>query len=307
MDRRAAWVLGIVFGGLFLVLFAFLGLLYTAVKSGPSGSRASIRGPRVGVVEVTGPIMDSKKVLEQLRDFRDRDEVKAVVVRIDSPGGAVAPSQEIYDAIRVVRTKKKVVASMGTTAASGGYYIAAAADRIYANPGTLTGSIGVIFQLPNVEGLMRWAGVQMTNITSGRLKDAGSPFRSMSPEERAYFEGVLTDVHQQFILAVAEGRGLTVEEVQPYADGRVFTGRQAREWKLVDTLGGLTEAVAEAGKLGGIKDEHPEVEYPREDKPLLQQLLGNEVRSLAGDALKGGVEALGGAGLQYRLPLLGTH
>src|SRR5690606_33085067 len=149
MDRRSAWVLGIVFGGLFLVLLAFLFLVQSTVRSGAGplrSSSSSATGPKVGVVEVIGAIEDSKKTVEQLVEFGRRDDIKAVVVRVDSPGGAVGPSQEIYAAIEQLSEKKKVVASMGSSAASGGYYIAAAADRIFANPGTLTGSIGVIFQ-----------------------------------------------------------------------------------------------------------------------------------------------------------------
>ena len=308
MDRRSAWVLGIVFGGLFLVLFAFLGLVYAAVSSGTGGRGGLSRsGERVGVVEVVGEITESKKLIEQLEAFRDRDDIKAIVVRVDSPGGAVGPSQEIFDAIRKLREKKKVVASMGSTAASGGFYIAAAADRIYANPGTLTGSIGVIFQIPNVEGLMKWAGVQMNTITAGKLKDTGNMFRTMSEEERAYLEAMLEDVHQQFIEAVAEGRGMKVDEIAPYADGRIFTGRQAKDWKLVDALGGLEAAVAEAGKLGGIEGE-PEIEYPKKEKPLLMELLGEQPGALAGDWVRGGVEGLTGrGGLQFRLPVPATR
>jgi protease-4 len=304
MDKRAAWVIGIVFGGLFLCLFGFISLVFVGLRDGDRRS-APVMGShkdKVGVVEVLGEIRDAKKTLKELKAFAEDEQIKAVVVRIDSPGGAVAPSQEIHDAVRRLAEKKKVIASMGSTAASGGYYIAAGAERIYANAGTLTGSIGVIFQLPNVEGVLKWAGVQMNVITAGTLKDSGSPFREMRPEERAYFETLLKDVHEQFIEAVSAGRKLDKEAVRPLADGRVFSGRQAKELKLVDELGGLHDAVAEAGKLAGIQGE-PEVEYPAHEKKLLRELLGEDVDSLARGAASAAVgQLVGGSGLLYRLP-----
>ncbi len=226
MDRRSAWVLGIIFGGLFLCLFGFLLLLFMMVRS--DGRTTLVAGDRVGVVEVTGPITDSKKILKELDDFREQDNVKSVVVRIDSPGGSVGASQEIYDAIKQTRKTKKVVASMGSLAASGGFYIACAAEKVFANPGTLTGSIGVIFEIPNVQGVLKWAGIQMQTLKAGKMKDAGSPFRELTPDEQAYFQGVLSDVHKQFIDAVAEGRGLSADEVKPYADGRDRFARRFR-------------------------------------------------------------------------------
>jgi protease IV len=298
MDRRSAWVLGIIFGGLFLCLFGFLLLLFMMVRS--DGRTTLVAGDRVGVVEVTGPITDSKKVLKELDDFREQDNVKSVVVRIDSPGGSVGASQEIYDAIKQTRKTKKVVASMGSLAASGGFYIACAADKVFANPGTLTGSIGVIFEIPNVQGVLRWAGIQMQTLTAGKMKDAGSPFRELTADERVYFQGVLSDVHKQFIEAVAEGRGLSADEVKPYADGRVFTGRQAKEWKLVDSLGGFDAAVREAAKLAGISGK-PKLEYPRQEKKFLRDLLTDGAASFFQGAAKALHEV--GGGLQYRLPL----
>lgn len=298
MDRRAAWVLGIVFGGMFISLFGFLLVMYLAVKS-DSSSSTDPGGDKVGVIEVSGTIMDSKRTLKELNKFAEADHIKAIVLRIDSPGGAVGPSQEIYDAIKRIKAKKKIVASMGSLAASGGYYIACATDKIYANPGTLTGSIGVIMEMPNVQGLLKWAGVEMNTLKAGKMKDSGSPFREMTPEEREYFEGMLADVHAQFIEAVAQGRKLTVEEVKPLADGRVFSGRQAKEAKLVDELGGIEAAIAEAGKLGGITGD-PKTEYPKKDKKLLRELMGDgddDVEGLARTVLG----KLAGASLQYRM------
>jgi protease IV len=299
MDRRAAIVLSVVFGGLFVCLFGFLLILFAAVKTSSDGGSDSSSGDKVGIVEVKGAISDSKKILKELKQFSDSEHIKAIVIRIDSPGGAVGPSQEIFDAIKRIRAKKKVVASMGSLAASGGFYIACAADKVYANPGTLTGSIGVIMQSPDVSGVLKWAGVSMNTLTAGKLKDSGSPFRPMSEEERAYFLGVLTDVHAQFIDAVAEGRKLSVDEVKPWADGRIFSGRQAKEAKLVDELGGIEAAVADAAKLGGITGE-PKTEYPKGDKKFLRELLGEEdLASQAKDVVQ---NAFGSSGLQFRTP-----
>jgi len=219
---------------------------------------------RIALVRVEGVILDAQQTVGELKRFADNPSVKAIVLRIDSPGGGVVPSQEIYDAVKRVRNKnnKMVVASMGTVAASGGYYIAAATDRIIANPGTLTGSIGVIMELANLEGLLKKIGVESLVVKSGQYKDIGSPLRKMSEGDRRILQSVMDDVHRQFIQAVAEGRSLDEAEVQPLADGRIFTGRQAREMKLVDELGDLEDAIRLAADLAGIEGE-PKVVEPR--------------------------------------------
>src|SRR5262249_24861394 len=269
MAGRAAWILGLVFGGLFLCLFAFMALAWIAVQGGRGGVMGRAGGDRVGVVEVTGVIADSKTTLRELREFEEEPRIRAVVVRIDSPGGSVGPSQEILEAMQRLQKKKHVLAIMGSIAASGGFYIAMGGEKIFANPGTLTGSIGVISEFPNVTGLLKWAGVDMRTITAGKLKDAGSPFREMSSEERSYFQAMLDDVHGQFIAAVAESRKLPEDQIRKVADGRVFTGRKAKDLKLVDELGGLPDAVREAGKLAGIRGE-PRIEYPTKDRPFFR-------------------------------------
>jgi len=232
-------------------------------------------GERVAVIRIEGVIMDSRETIEELRRFRDNPSIKAVVLRIDSPGGGVVPSQEIRTEVLKARKdgRLKVVASMGNLAASGGYYIAAATDKIVANPGTLTGSIGVIMELANVQGLLEKVGVQSVVIKSGRYKDLASPFRAMSKEDRGLLQNVLDDVHDQFIQAVAAGRALKVEEVRPLADGRIFTGRQARTAKLVDELGDLQDAIKLAARLVGIEGE-PRVVEPRK-RFSLRDLLEN--------------------------------
>jgi len=219
---------------------------------------------RVALIRVEGVILDSRETISELKRFADNPYVKAIVLRIDSPGGGVVPSQEIFDAVQRIRNKnnKAVVASMGTVAASGGYYIAAATDRIIANPGTLTGSIGVIMETANVEGLLKKIGVEGIVVKSGKFKDVGSPLRKMTDEEQALLQSVMDDVHKQFIDAVAEGRAMEVDTVQALADGRIFTGRQAKEAKLIDELGNLDDAIQLAADIAGIEGE-PKVVEPR--------------------------------------------
>lgn len=246
-------------------LAAVLALLAFLEGRGP----LALAGDRVAVVEIEGLIVDALPVVRELQEHLEDPAVRAVVVRIDSPGGVVGPSQEIYDAIRRLRAKDKpVVASLGAVAASGGYYIASAADRIVANAGTLTGSIGVIMQLAELEGFFKKVGVRYEVIKSGRYKDIGSFARAMTPEERRLLQGLLDDVYQQFVDAVAEGRGLDREAVLALADGRIFTGRQARGLQMVDALGGLQDAIELAAELGGIPGK-PRVLYPRRPVSLL--------------------------------------
>ncbi|MBA5871541.1 MAG: signal peptide peptidase SppA [Nitrospira sp. CR2.1] len=219
---------------------------------------------RVALIRVEGVILDAQATISELKHYSENPLVKAIVLRIDSPGGGVVPSQEIHDAVKRVKNKsnKAVIASMGTVAASGGYYIAAATDRIVANPGTLTGSIGVIMEMANFEGLMKKVGVEGVVIKSGRFKDVGSPIRKMSDEERKLLQSVMDDVHHQFIQAVADGRSLEVSEVEPLADGRIYTGRQAKEARLVDELGDLDDAIHIAADIAGMEGE-PKVVEPR--------------------------------------------
>ncbi len=247
---------------LFWVLAAGLGAMVFLNVLFPDLDLSS--GDRIAVIRIEGVIMDSQVTVGELKRFSENPSVKAIVLRIDSPGGGVVPSQEIYDAVRQVRSKtsKTVITSMGNVAASGGYYIAAATDRIVANPGTLTGSIGVIMETANVEGLLQKIGVEGVVIKSGKFKDVGSPLRKMSEEERGLMQAVMDDVHKQFIEAVAEGRAMELAEAQAVADGRIFTGRQAKEAKLVDELGNLDDAIQLAADVVGIEGE-PKVVEPR--------------------------------------------
>ncbi len=236
-------------------------------------------GDKVGLVRIEGPIVDSKNATDEIGDYAKDPSIKAIVLRVDSPGGAVAPSQEIYEEVKKAMAKKKVVVSMGSLAASGGYYISSPATRIVANPGTLTGSIGVIMEIPNIEGLMNKVGVKTEVIKSGKHKDIASMFRSMGKEEKEILQGVLDDVHEQFIESVAEGRKMPVEKVTALADGRIFTGRQALDAGLVDELGNLDDAVKVAAKLSGIKGE-PEVVTKKEKLSVIDLLRGKFPKEL---------------------------
>ncbi len=236
-------------------------------------------GDGVGYVEVKGPILESGETVKQLAEMRKKTNVKAVVLRIESPGGVIGPSQEIYAAVKKLAKTKKVVVSMGSVAASGGYHVAIPAAVIYANPGTITGSIGVLMKLSNVEGLMDKVGMKAFILKSGKFKDTGSPVRPLTDEDKALLQGVIGNLHEQFVKAVAESRKLPVEEVRRLADGRVYTGEQALALRLVDRLGTLEDAVEEAGRLAGIKGE-PTLIMPPKKRKFLRELLLEEVSGI---------------------------
>ncbi|MGA2958047.1 MAG: signal peptide peptidase SppA [Thermodesulfobacteriota bacterium] len=235
-------------------------------------------GEKVAIIEIRGVIIDPQPVVEKLVKLRKNEKVKAIVLRIDSPGGAVGPAQEIYAEVRKAQKEKKVLVSVGSVAASGGYYIACGADKIMANPGSITGSIGVIVESLNVEELLNKLGLKSVVVKSGKVKDMGSPFRPMTDEEKKLLQGVLDSVHEQFIRAVAEGRNLPLEKVRELADGRIFSGEQARALGLVDELGNFEDAIALAAKLAGIKGE-PEVIYPEKKRFSILDLLLQETAS----------------------------
>jgi protease-4 len=220
-------------------------------------------GPRVAIVELEGVIIEVDDIVRELKAHRENPSIRAVVMRINSPGGVVAPTQELHDAVlRLRQAGKPVVASLGAVAASGGYYVAVACDQIYANPGTLTGSIGVIMQLANLEQLLKKVGVDYVVVKAGQFKDIGNVARAMTPDERRVMQALLDDVHGQFIAAVATGRKLPREDVVRFADGRVFSGTQAKELRMVDALGGLEDAIEAAATLAGLP-KPPEVIGPR--------------------------------------------
>ena len=282
MGRRLTIV-----GAAFLVFLAVAGLFVIVVGGARSGEGGpALFGPRVAVVELEGIIIDVDDVVRELKADRENPAIRAVVMRINSPGGVVGPTQELHDAVlRLRKAGKPVVASLGAVAASGGYYVAVACDQIYANPGTLTGSIGVIMQLANVEQLMKKVGVDYVVVKAGQYKDIGNISRSMTPEERRVLQALLDDVHGQFIGAVAAGRKLEREQVARFADGRVFSGVQARDLKMVDALGGLEDAVLAAGKLAGLPSP-PSVIQPRRHFSIMDLLRSQFSGSVAATLLR---------------------
>ncbi len=264
------------------VLALFLGTVWLMLTVLDEGGLPG--GTRVAIVEVEGIIgagraggVDADSIVRTLGEYRDNPSVVAVVLRVNSPGGVVAPTQEIFSAVERVRAAgKPVVASLGAVAASGGYYVAVAANRIYASPGTLTGSIGVVMQLANVEGLLKKVGVDYVVVKAGAFKDIGSFARPMKPEERRVLQALLDDVYGQFVKAVAQRRGLDEQAVLAFADGRIYSGQQARALKMIDEMGGLEDAVESAAKLAGIAGK-PKLIYPRRRfslRDLLQNRLG---------------------------------
>jgi len=225
--------------------------------------------------------------LKELRKLAKDDDVKAILLHIDSPGGSVAPSQEIYEALRKMHGKKKIVVSMGDLAASGGYYIASAADWIIADPGTLTGSIGVIFQHFNVRGLLEMVRIEQTTFKSGKYKDTLSPFRPIGDQDREEIQGLSDDVYGQFIHDVAQGRGMKDDEIRAIAEGRIYTGRRAKELKLVDDLGSYDDAIAKAWELTGLSGE-PKIQLPHNEHDLtLRELMRGAFAGGAAGVLDG--------------------
>ncbi|MBN2124079.1 MAG: signal peptide peptidase SppA [Deltaproteobacteria bacterium] len=229
-------------------------------------------GDKIGVIPIEGPITDSEPVVSQLVKYKKDKQIRAIILRVDSPGGGVAPSQEIYREVRKTIETKRVIVSMGNLAASGGYYIAAAADRIVANPGTLTGSIGVIMEFVHLEDLLGKIGVNLEVLKSGEFKDIGSPHRKMTEREKELLRDLISEIQKQFVEAVAAGRNLDVDKVRELADGRILSGSRAKDLGLVDALGNFQDAVELAKKLAGIEGEATLV-FPKKPRLPLWELI----------------------------------
>ena len=239
---------------------------------------STISQGKIAIVNVKGIIVDSNGVIEELKQYRKNPAVKAIVLRVDSPGGAVVPSQEIYEEVKRTIKVKPVVVSMGSVAASGGYYISCLATKIIANPGTLTGSIGVLIEIPNIKGLLDKIGVKAEVIKSGKYKDITSPLKPpLQSDEKEVLQRLIDDVHEQFVNAVSEGRKIPIEKVKKFADGRVFTGLKAKEIGLVDEIGDLEYAIKVAAQLGHIKGE-PEIIMKK--TTILNELIKGDTESL---------------------------
>ncbi len=282
MARKRDVIVAVIIGGFFIIAIGLFALIFIGVMSSDGDFGFAGLGDKIGIVEMYGVINEDsgRPVIKQIEKWTDNSSIKALVIHINSPGGGVAISQEIYDAIIRASEEKPVVAAMASVAASGGYYIACAADRIIANPGTLTGSIGVIFQFHTAEGLLEKIGVGTETVKSGELKDVGSYSRSMTKKEELMLRSVVMDTYEQFVQTVAEGRGMTQEDVYPMADGSIFTGLQAFNLGLVDTLGGLKEAVDLAADLANMEGE-PDVIRPRPEKRIgIFDLLGGIAKTV---------------------------
>ena len=272
-------------------IFTALTLGVMAMAAWFGGASGDFGGEAVGVVEIEGAIADARDAIENIRRFREDEDIKAIVIRIDSPGGAVGPSQEIYREIRKTVETKKVVASMGAVAASGGYYVACATDGIVANPGTITGSIGVIMGYTNFRQLLDKIGMVPVVIKSGPYKDTGSPTREMRDDEREILQAITSDIHEQFVTAIAEGRKMDRALVEQAADGRIFTGEDAKARGLVDRLGNFEDALEWAGVLGGIEGKVVPV-YARDEKlSLLRYLMSSSLSDLMSKVIHPGIYA----------------
>ncbi|HJN01961.1 MAG TPA: signal peptide peptidase SppA [Nitrospinota bacterium] len=275
--KKKPILIGIFLVGALAGVFFLLSLFLASIL-GLNGKIA--KSDKIAIINIESIITQSSNTVRQIKKYADDKSIKAIVLRIDSPGGGVAPSQEIYSEILNVRknSNKIVVTSMGNLAASGGYYIACASNKIVANPGTLTGSIGVIMTFSNIEELMKKIGLKTEIIKSGEFKDIGSPMREFTEKEKKLLQGVIDDVYDQFVNAVSVGRSIAVQKVKELSDGRIFTGRQAFEIGLVDKLGSLEEAIKLAAELVGIEGK-PKIVSEKKESNLLFKLLENKVLS----------------------------
>jgi protease-4 len=281
-EKRTNFLLWLILGGgAFLFFTVCLLALAVYFSSDGGGTSISLSSNQVALLELEGIIFDSKEFTDQLKEYAGRSGVKAIVVRLNSPGGGVAASQEIYDAVKKARatSKKKIVISMASVAASGAYYIACASDKIYANPGTITGSIGVIAEWYNYGDLLEWAKLKDVVFKSGEMKDAGSPTRPLTEKEKVYFQGLIDNMYHQFVKAVATSRKMDEGVVRKLADGRVYTGQEAKQNGLVDELGTLQDAIDAAARMAGISGE-PRLVTPQKKKLSILDFLLGDSRSI---------------------------
>ncbi len=271
--------LGLVFLGLVFVAISFI-IFASALKRDGVEYISGGSGDKIAIVELNDVIMSSEKTVEQIKRFREDKSIKAIILRVNTPGGGVAASQEIYEEVKKTRDSGKIiVVSMGSIAASGGYYIAVGSNLIIANPGTLTGSIGVIAQFMSIKDLAEKLGISQTTIKSGNLKDAGSPFKQMNDSDKAYFQDVVDNSFSQFIEVVSRERKMDMETLKKYANGRVFTGLQAKEYGLIDSLGTFEDAIRITGKMADIKGE-PRIVREKKKFSFFEELLGSKIEDV---------------------------
>ncbi|MBI2683750.1 MAG: signal peptide peptidase SppA [Acidobacteriales bacterium] len=287
-SRTLLWVV-IGGGAFFLFVLAVFTLVYLAVKSDQGSTRAAggLFSDKIGVVELEGVIFDAKPFIEQFKRYEDDSSIKAIVIEINSPGGGSEASQELYQYVKRYRDKKKkpVVSAIRSVGASGAYYVAAGTNKIFASKSSIVGSIGVIAQWVNYGDLLKWAKLKDVTMKAGELKDAGNPARDLTPAEQAYFQELLDNMHTQFIADVASGRGAKKEDIRSIATGRVWTGEQAKELKLIDEIGDFQEAVEATAKMVDIKGE-PTLVRPTREKRTLADILFGDISDLLPDKAK---------------------
>lgn len=277
MAKKRDIIIGVIIAAVFIISFGFMGLMFVGLLSGDSDFEFASFGGDVGIVEIFGVIDETtgRKAIKQIDRWAESKSIKAIVLHINSPGGGSAISHELYEAIKRARDEKPIVASFASVAASGGYYIACAADRIISNPSCVTGSIGVIFQFHTYTDLMDKIGIGTETIKSGLLKDVGSYSRDMTQKEELMLKSVVMDTYEQFVEVVAEGRNMEVENIYPLADGSIYTGQQALNLGLVDSLGGLYDAINVAADLAGIEGEPKIVKHYERKRVTIFDLMGN--------------------------------
>jgi protease-4 len=288
-EQKSRTLLWIVIGGgaFFLFVLAVFTLVYLSLRSGERREGFGGFGDKIGVVDLEGVIIEPKTVVSQLKKCADDDSIKAIILHVNTPGGGVAASQEIYQEVKRIRDKKKkpIVASIETVGASGGYYISTAASKIFANRGSVVGSIGVIAEWYNYGDLMRWAKLKDIVLKTGEFKDTGNPTRDLTPAEREYMQRLIDNMYGQFVHAVAEGRKLKEEDVRSLADGRVWTGEQAKQLKLIDEFGDFQAAVEDTAKSVGISGE-PTLVHPEKQRRTLLDVLFGDVSDYLPDRAK---------------------
>ncbi len=275
-SRKARIILLVV---LIFIAIIFFGSMAIGVSDG-------MFSEKIGVVEINGAITESKDAMEDIVRYKEDDSIKGVIVRINSPGGSVGPSQEIYSEVIKLKAKKKVYVSMGSICASGGYYIAVAGEKIYAMPATITGSIGVIMEHMIVEDLIKKIGLQSNTIKSGAFKDAGSPLRKMKEDERVYFQGILDSIHEQFIKVVAQDRKIPIDTAKKLSDGRIFLGAQAKDLKLVDKIGTFYDTVDDMKKVLNLKGK-PVLVYGKKPFSLMKWLISSMSKEVVSEYFSG--------------------
>jgi protease-4 len=282
-SRTLLWIL-IGGGAFFLFVLAVFSLVYLTLHAGGADAGIGGFGDRIGVVDLDGVILSPQPVVGQLKKFADDSSIKAIIIHVNSPGGGVAASEEIYREVKRIHEekKKKIVVSIETVGASGAYYVASASDKIYADNGSIVGSIGVIAQWVNYGDLLKWAKLKDVVLKTGEFKDTGNPSRDLTPNEQAYMQSLIDNMFHQFVQAVADGRGMKFEDVKSIANGKVWTGEQAASMKLIDGVGDFETAVQDTAKAVGIKGEPTLVRPDRDRKTLLDLLLGDVSQFLPG-------------------------